>query len=403
MKHLQLLLTAAICSILMQGLSSCTDVDLHEETLDSHRTGVAYKFNMSNVATNKPDTMCVVANRIVDIWKSSMKVSAKTGQGLYLFNPQQMEFGNPDSVATVTDTLGRFQLRSGTYKFLAFTYGENELDYAGVDSFLLRDEAEVTELYVKYRVHTLEALASILKDETKRDRYMNWSDRNKYRGDITYMRPSSKAICRDVVTMKKLSDNATSTISFKPEPITQNVTMSFDIQKIFNDTTKFVIKEVYAEISGVPVRLDLMTGYVDITETAKMMFPMKVTKDSKNNTKVTCTATIDVPTLVPSTSAVDTRGPGLLQLIIYYQDSSNQMNKKQTKINLYSLLTKKDGKKVIPSLYKFTDDGLHAVRDGATKTLKITVPPMNEIESESAIKKDELSTWVEEEPVVVRI
>lgn len=398
----RLLFAVALCSCMMQVFNSCRDAGLETEGLNTHRTGVQYVFDLSNVADNKPDTMFVLANRILGLWKSSMKVSTSNGKGIYLYNPQNMVWGNPDSVATVTDTLSRYYLNSGDFKFLAFTYGADELDYSGVDSFMINDEATTSELYVKYNLYTLDSLVAVLKNDKNRERYLNWTDRNIYKDSKkTYIRPSATAICRDVLDMQSLNDGKNKTLRFTPKRVTQKIDLSFEISKVFSDTTKFVIKEAFAEISGIPVRLDLVTGYIDITETGKMMFPVTISKDNLSNKTVKCTASIDVPTIVPGSSDHATRGPGILQLIIYYEDMYGRPNKKQAKINLYSLITTKSGGKTVPLLYGFTNDGLHAIKKGDNPKINVTVPPINE--SDGSESKEEMSTWVDEHPVMIHI
>lgn len=388
MKHLQALLTAIICGALMQGLSSCTDVDLHEETLNSHRTGVTYKFDMKNISTNVPDTMCVIANRVLDLWKSSMKVSSKNGKGSYLYNPELMVFGT-DSLASDTTVLNSFHLHSGIYKFFAFTYGADQLDYTSVDTFLTETDALASDIYVKYRVYKR-------NDSLLRFPLIGWTDYNRYLGDTTYMQPNLSAICYQTVGNRTLSNNGSATITFTPKRATQNVTISFDILKRLKDDDgnplqPFLVDSVYAEVSGVPIQLGIVNGYIDITKTAKTMFKMKLAKaDTKTNTKVSCSAAIDVPTIVKGQTRTELSGPGILQVIIFTHaaDDDKQVMRVQGRINLYDKLNE-------AKMYKLSDDGKHVVRNGEKKTLKIDATLT--LDGASIVKDggdDSMNRWV---------
>jgi hypothetical protein len=404
----RLLFAVAICSCMIQAFNSCRDAGLETERLNTHRTGVQYVFNLSNVADgNKPDTMFVLANRIIGLWKSSMKVSTSDGKGIYLYNPQNMLWGNPDSVATAADILSRFYLQSGDFKFLAFTYDADQLDYSGVDSFMVNDEATTSELYVKYNLYNLKELDSLLENDTTptrgglRERYLSWTDRNLYKDSKnTYLLPEATPICRDVLNMQSLNDGNNKTLRFTPKRVTQKIDFSFEIGKTFDekdDKTKFVITAAIAEISGVPVRLDLMTGYIDISETGKMMFHVDFDEDSFSNKTVKCTASVDVPTIVPSSSDITMRGPGILQLVVFYMDKNGKEHKKQHKINLYNMITTSSGSKRIPLLYSFTNDGLHALKKGDNPKINFTVPNID-------IKTEDTSGWLEDkQPTPIHI
>ena len=88
MNKMRLLLIMMFC-LLLAG--ACTEVDLSSDTEYTNRTGVTFDFDWSDVPDDgyyheTPDTMLVIAKRIVGSWKCGMKVDADDGIGYYLTN-----------------------------------------------------------------------------------------------------------------------------------------------------------------------------------------------------------------------------------------------------------------------------------------------------------------------------
>ena len=67
----------AIC-LLVLCFVGCTDADLCPEPLDAHphRAVVSYSFNWDNVSGSRPDSMYVLAYRVINQWKSSVAVES---------------------------------------------------------------------------------------------------------------------------------------------------------------------------------------------------------------------------------------------------------------------------------------------------------------------------------------
>jgi hypothetical protein len=88
MNKMRLFFILMFC-LLLAG--ACTEVDLSSDTEYTNRTGVTFDFDWSNVPDDgyyheTPDTMLVIAKRIVGSWKCGMKVDADDGIGYYLTN-----------------------------------------------------------------------------------------------------------------------------------------------------------------------------------------------------------------------------------------------------------------------------------------------------------------------------
>ena len=66
-------------------LSACTEVDTCYEADHPHRTSVKFDFDWSGTYSNtKPDSMFVLANRVINHWKCALAVSTTTLKGQYI-------------------------------------------------------------------------------------------------------------------------------------------------------------------------------------------------------------------------------------------------------------------------------------------------------------------------------
>jgi hypothetical protein len=135
----------------------------------------------------------------------------------------------------------------------------------------------------------------------------------------------------------------------------------------------FIVDSVKAEISGVPSRMNISNGYMDISKTHKMLLDVdfidgagEVMEDSAKCTYLRCRSKINVPTIVNAESTKMTTGPGIMQLIIYtHLEGEAKTNVIQTKINLYNTLSK-------AKLYSFVDEHRYVKRRISGTTLGVT-------------------------------
>src|SRR5574344_2102636 len=96
MKHAHIFI-ALLTSIIM--LVSCNpDVELCREDTHPHLGSITYQYDWTN-ASHTPDSMYIIANRVINLWKCSMVVNSGNGIGRYLFNAPA-----GTAVATPTDT-----------------------------------------------------------------------------------------------------------------------------------------------------------------------------------------------------------------------------------------------------------------------------------------------------------
>jgi hypothetical protein len=138
-----------------------------------------------------------------------------------------------------------------------------------------------------------------------------------------------------------------------PRRLTQHIDIEFDIKKVVN-ATPFVVDSVFAEIAGIPYIINLASGSIDITKTKKMMFRTNFNPDTETSSLIHCKGTIDVPTIVESSSDDLFMGPGIMQVMIICSAVDSQTGETlhktfQGSINLYHTLKKAE-------LIKWTED-----------------------------------------------
>lgn len=378
----RILASAFIMLSVMVVFTSCnTEVDLCYEDEHPHRSAAKFEFGWDGVKEGlRPDSMYVIAYRVINQWKASMEVSTATCRGKFVYNgPEQQSSGNADDTGDGTDAtpapqpddnLEKFSIRAGAYKFYAFNKSNAEFIYDKVAEYMLDEtyEKRLQDIYVEYNVYPKGN--PLLEMPT-----IDWQDYNPY---AQYMQPDLTPVVFDTIASRNVPDGSVVTCRFSPKPITQHVDIYFSIRK---DTRKqkFTVDSVLCDISGIPTRISIANGYLVVDRTAKMMFstmPDGKSKpedwkgfDSDNSTKsIKVHGAIDVPGLVQNNAADVNVGPGIMQVFIFTStedESGNRVKKKiQGKINLYNTLRN-------ARLLKLTDDGQYAIRNTSKGELNI--------------------------------
>lgn len=473
---------------LVLGLSvlcfvGCTEADLCPEPLSAHphRAVVSYSFNWNNASGTRPDSMYVLAYRVINIWKSSVAVESdgSPARGHYIWNmldeeplptddtneeePREDDTAEDDSEAgdtaednseagntttddskvgdtkaddpeagdTATDNpetggntednsdieenvpddsavrdTTRFSLKSGDYKFVTFNIQNEELDFGRVNEYLRSDTMPLQSLDISYKSYAK-------SDTTLRFTIPDWVDYNAYGSSDRYVQPSAQAVYYDSVSVRPLRSNGEYHINFAhPRPLTQHIEILFDVRKeVYN--VPFTVDSVFAEISGIPYTINLSTGYIDITQTKKMMFKMGISrdaaakgdqKDTDTNTLLHCSATIDVPSIVQSASDDLMMGPGIMQVMIICSaqdtlNTSQRLSKKfQGIINLYHTLKAAE-------LIAYTSDRQHAIR--SRESARLVIEADLRVDGEKILESPDddagLDRWLREDknPIIV--
>ena len=338
------LLTLTLCL-------SCTDAELCYQPNHPHRADAKFSFDWGSYQ-EIPDSMLVICNRVVNLWKAAAVVNSQTNIGHFIFNAPRVpaeETPAPPTEGEETDTptegeetdtpapatravtsspeSDRFSLPVGTYKFLTISCDTTELDYTNVYKFLNDNTGMVLQdVDVSYKTYGI-------RDKGYRGFRPGWEDNNNY--GARYMQPDVYPLFYDTIAPRDLNLGETMRCHFTPNALTQNIDVYLTIKKK-SENNHFTIDSVQAELAGIPISLNLSTGYLDITKTAKLPFRMdryvdgqklEVVKDSEGNivssgdthesTGIECHGNIDCTGIVYNADPEALSGPGIMQLAIY--------------------------------------------------------------------------------------
>lgn len=338
------LLTLTLCL-------SCTDAELCYQPNHPHRADAKFSFDWGSYQ-EIPDSMLVICNRVVNLWKAAAVVNSQTNIGHFIFNAPRVpaeETPAPPTEGEETDTPAegeetdtpapstraaasspesdRFSLPVGTYKFLTISCDTTELDYTNVYKFLNDNTGMVLQdVDVSYKTYGI-------RDKGYRGFRPGWEDNNNY--GARYMQPDVYPLFYDTIAPRDLNLGETMRCHFTPNALTQNIDVYLTIKKK-SENNHFTIDSVQAELAGIPISLNLSTGYLDITKTAKLPFRMdryvdgqklEVVKDSEGkivssgdtheSTEIECHGNIDCTGIVYNADPEALSGPGIMQLAIY--------------------------------------------------------------------------------------
>lgn len=294
MKTTNILLCAALTAL---SLASCNEVDICESN-HPHEAEARFNFDWGGRESLKPDTMGVLAYRIVGQNKQLVNVNTTT-----------LKIGKNDSLA----------IPVGEYRFYTLPLDDKEIDYSELYAFVNGNSVDmpIHNVGVTYRDYDI-------SDPDLRRKLTEWDDFNSY---AKYMQPQASPLFYDSTQVIEVARDERLTHTFHPKSLSQSIDIKFTINKDVSKTP-FVIDEVWAEISGIPRYINLSNCHLDITKTAKMMFPVTLSPeaDSFTNRRLACSGNINVPGIVNvQRQKGDTdeevqrkiHGPGIMQVIIY--------------------------------------------------------------------------------------
>ena len=442
MKHniLKHLLTASLVMSASAFTACSVDADLCDSSLHPHEGKLKYTFDWGGyvdkytdfddngnpfrdekgkIRSSLPDSMYVIATRIVNFHKTAMVVGRGTlekgNTGYFVFNPPKYdpiattpdptpEEENPtptpspdpelagsvtragetsdpagsaakyDAIKRVGNIMGEFPVPVGSYKFVAFNMDTASFDYKSVVDYMVEPttDKKMQDIFVEYRPYDKNdpKLQHLLKD---------WQDYNSY---APYVQTSIKPVFFDTIPARDIVKGRQE-VKFKPTPVTQNIDIYFTIKKEFPRDPKtgidstFAIDSVVCEMAGIPYKVNLLNGYIAIEKTRKVMFETELLKedgtpleeDTEDNKVVRVHANIDVPTIVENSTSTMYTGPGIMQVMIMTHGTDpgtgeRKVKKLQGKINLYNTLKR-------AKLIKVTEDGRYALRNGDSGVLDI--------------------------------
>lgn len=441
-KHL---LVASLIMSLYVFTACSVDADLCDSGVHPHECKLKYTFDWGsyadkytsvdkngNTVSNLPDSMYVIATRVVNFYKTAMVVgsgvSGKGNSGYFVFNPPKYDpiattpdaddpsvkpeptpdptpdptpeptpdpDPNPDptsgaleiptradgettppdddymdAIKRVGPITSEFRLRTGAYKFVTFNMDTASFDYKGVVDYMVdaSTDKKMQDIFVEYRPYE--------KTDDKLGHLLDdWQDYNSY---AQYVQPNILPVFLDTIPAGDIATGRHE-IKFKPTPVTQNIDIYFTIKKEFPRDSTFAIDSVVCEMAGIPYKINLLNGYLAIEKTRKVMFKTELLKengeplgeDDEKNKVVRVHANIDVPSIVENSTSTMTTGPGIMQVMImaHGTDPGNPDGEPKKKKLQGKINLYNTLKRA--KLIKITDDGKYALRNGDSGVLDI--------------------------------
>ena len=405
--------------------TACAEVKLCDTTEEDHPhvTWLSLSYNLANMndgaTLNRVDSMVVIAYRVVGQWRTLLKTNIE-GRGNFVssssltttnttdvsntttdqeaVNSLAQDDNTTDSgtddntdnkdnttdsgsdnstetavvrpqpgVPTANDTTA-FCIKPGDYRFYSISYDTTEVDYRNFFEYMVNvgetAHTRPADLYAVYKQH--EPNSPLL-----REKLIDWDDYNAY---ANYIQPDIAPVYfgkTEVMTMEKDAKNPIR-VDITPANELQQVDVNFSIAKDVS-TSLFVVDSVWMDISGIPYRISIETGHLDISYTSKAMKKMTITNssgsegDKWDNTLLKCTATLYTNGIVQPYDSEDGKGdakdrifgPGMLQAIIFTHSNEQigttgklKGKRFQCMVNLYDALT------ASPSIIS-SDDGTY--------------------------------------------
>ena len=383
--------------------TACAEVKLCDTTEEDHPhvTWLSLSYNLANMndgaTLDRVDSMVVIAYRVVGQWRTLLKTNIE-GRGNFVSSSSLTTTNTTDTVSNTTtdqeavkaltdnttdsgtavvrpqpgvptanDTTA-FCIKPGDYRFYSISYDTTEVDYRNFFEYMVNvGEAAHTrpaDLYAVYKQH--EPNSPLL-----REKLIDWDDYNAY---ANYIQPDIAPVYfgkTEVMTMEKDAKNPIR-VDITPANELQQVDVNFSIAKDVS-TSLFVVDSVWMDISGIPYRISIETGHLDISYTSKAMKKMTITNssgsegDKWDNTLLKCSATLYTNGIVRPYDSEDGKGdakdrifgPGMLQAIIFTHSNEQigttgklKGKRFQCMVNLYDALT------ASPSIIS-SDDGTY--------------------------------------------
>ena len=405
--------------------TACAEVKLCDTTEEEHPhvTWLSLSYNLANMndgaTLDRVDSMVVIAYRVVGQWRTLLKTNIE-GRGNFVSSSSltttnttdvsntttdqeavnslaqddnTTDTGTDDNtdntdnttdsgsdnstetavvrpqpgVPTANDTTA-FCIKPGDYRFYSISYDTTEVDYRNFFEYMVNvgetAHTRPADLYAVYKQH--EPNSPLL-----REKLIDWDDYNAY---ANYIQPDIAPVYfgkTEVMTMEKDAKNPIR-VDITPANELQQVDVNFSIAKDVS-TSLFVVDSVWMDISGIPYRISIETGHLDISYTSKAMKKMTITNssgsegDKWDNTLLKCSATLYTNGIVQPYDSEDGKGdakdrifgPGLLQAIIFTHSNEQigttgklKGKRFQCMVNLYDALT------ASPSIIS-SDDGTY--------------------------------------------
>ena len=345
-KHI--ICTLATASMLFAG---CGEVEIPLCDVETHphlaHVDIQTEWSISEEAFNheKPDSMFVLAYRVIDTWKCGYVSTTKTegNEGRYVFNnpadnveTKEVTAESDENTATEENVNAQpFMLKRGDYRFVSLNYAENDntFEYIGLKVDDVEEAIKNKEVLIKYKSYKL--------NDEKIDRFGNdWTDFNPY---SEYVQSNVKSIYFDYSDIQEIIPGKENTLSLRPRSVTQDIEIRFKIER-----EDVVIEKIMGEISGIAQSLNILTNEADPSKTFKMLTMCEEVDNSGGvgsfNGKNTYSTKFSVTALTRNERPTHITGAGIMQLAIYTYTTDENNNRKEkvlnVGINLYNTIDK---------------------------------------------------------------
>ncbi|WP_288314610.1 hypothetical protein [uncultured Mediterranea sp.] len=280
-------LHSILCCIGLWSLTACTTVDLCPETEHPHAASIIVDYDWGEEEADKPAHMNLFAARKPNTWRINGVVDTETG-----------EVTTTELQEDSTEAVVPFKLRGGEYTLICIN------DYNGVsidnlETFLTEPQAEADTLFLR--------LEETPREELPELKGVNLPDFNPgYR----YV-PNIGRVFYALEQGIRITTGQTETLHLSPYPISQAITIKFNIRT----RGDVAVDSLIAEMSGVCGRMNIADAYLDTANLYRIIF--RPTIEQTEADLLTCTATFHALGIIPSPVASYLNGPGILQVAIY--------------------------------------------------------------------------------------
>lgn len=334
-----------VLSALLCIMSCTTEVDICMDNSHLHLAEVELAYDLTGVPEHYvPDSMIVVAYRVVRSWKCSYMApcTEETSMGRYIYNKPYQDIAEVEAPRnTPSEGAGengeRFYVKRGDYRFITFNNTITDVMFESNDASNWFEQEGVIDSVISNKSIELYYKGYHRKDEIMSKYGKSWLDFNPY---ANYIARSNSPVYFQFSDMYNLEDGKKNHVTLTCEKKTQDFEIRFSINR-----DSVIVEKIIADVSGIPCGMNLITGKLDFRKTYKTFFELYDTEDTSDlwEASSTYSGEFSVMGLVSSNSKELDTGPGILQLAIYTYTEQNGRKKSKVfhvGINMYNTMRK---------------------------------------------------------------
>ncbi len=280
--------------------NSCTDVDICSDSDHIHLTEIKVAYDWSETTT-RPDSMTIMATRVVDSWKCGYRQAVANGSGRYLFN-------NPSTAENNV-----LKVKRGQYRFFAINYNENSkvYNFSGITQNIESPNSNLSGISITYKNVKPNTSGTCFEDYNKGLNFA--SDREE----------EVHLFASDIVT----AESKTKNIEVAPKGVEYDLEINFNV-----NAENVAIEEVCGQISG------LYSGY-HLTLQEPIAGTVKKMLDIDGSGAGRYTAKAKAIGIVANKNRTAKTGNGIIQLSIKY-NSGGESKVEHIGLNMYNTINR---------------------------------------------------------------